>query len=69
MLSNTNHVLDKSAPIEMGDRGTDSQFGFQFQRRTRSLLEDVNRETLLQSMAHFGPQSIRTSSEFSQTHE
>jgi len=46
-----------------------SQFGFELERRTRSLLENINSETLIESMAHFGPQSILTSSEFSQTHE
>jgi hypothetical protein len=69
MLSNTKHVLDKKNLSNTGDRGQDSQFGFELERRTRSLLEDLNSETLLQSMAHFGPQSIRTSSAFSQTHE
>ncbi len=69
MLSNSKPVLDKKTSSETGDREQDSEFGFVFQRKTRSLLEDVKNETMTESMAHFGPQSILTSVAFSETHE
>jgi len=69
MLSNTKHVLDKSVPIKTENQEKDSEFGFVFQRKTRSLLENVNTEILSDSVARFGHQSTLTSAAFSQTHE
>jgi len=77
MLSNQNHIPDKPTPIKPvlgSDQRTANgkirpQFGFVLERKTQPLLEELNTEMLSKTMAQLGPQSTRTSLDFSQVHD